>query len=65
MLIGFLASLLGLGGIAEKIKEILETIQKPVMKVVDWVVGKAVDLGKKFIGRRRGSAARSRPGPRS
>ena len=50
ILIGFLASLLGLGGIADKIKKIIETIQKPVMKVVDWVVGKAVALGKKFIG---------------
>ena len=50
ILIGFLASLLGFGGIADKIKKIIETVQKPVMKVVDWVVGKAVGLGKKFLG---------------
>ncbi|KGN41277.1 phage tail protein [Knoellia aerolata] len=50
ILIGFLASLLGLGGIADKIKKIIETVQRPVMKVVDWVVGKAVAMGKKFLG---------------
>ncbi|OFE15251.1 hypothetical protein BA895_05710 [Humibacillus sp. DSM 29435] len=50
LLIGFLASLLGLGGIADKIKKIIETIQKPITKVIDWVVGKAVAFGKKFTG---------------
>ncbi len=50
ILIGFLASLLGLGGISDKIKKIIETVQRPVMKVVDWVVGKAVGLGKRFLG---------------
>ena len=49
VLIGFLASLLGLGGIADKIKKIIETIQKPIAKVVDWVVGKAVAFGTKFL----------------
>lgn len=49
VLIGFLASLLGLGGISGKIKKIIETIQKPVTQVVDWVVGKAVTFGKKFL----------------
>lgn len=49
VLIGFLASLLGLGGISEKIKKIIETIQKPVTKVVDWVIGKAVTFGKKVL----------------
>ena len=50
LLIGFLANLLGLGGIADKVKKIIETVQKPVMQVVDWVVGKAVGLGKRFVG---------------
>ncbi|MGB8380945.1 MAG: hypothetical protein WCG47_06770, partial [Dermatophilaceae bacterium] len=50
ILIGFLASLLGLGGISDKIKKILEMVQKPVMKVVDWVIGKAVGIGKRLIG---------------
>lgn len=49
LVLSFLASLLGLGGISEKIKEILAKIQKPVMKVVDKLVGTAVKYGKKFI----------------
>ena len=44
--ISFLASLLGLGGISEKIREIIETIQKPVNEAIDWVIGKAVALVK-------------------
>ncbi|WP_211879920.1 phage tail protein [Pseudarthrobacter albicanus] len=49
VLIGFLASLLGLGGISGKIKKILETLQKPINAVVDWVVTKAIKYGKKFM----------------
>ena len=49
LLLGFLASLLGLGGISEKIKEILETVQKPVMSVVDKLVAGAVKFGKKLL----------------
>ncbi len=54
MVLGFLASLLGLGGISEKIKSILEKIQAPVGKVIDKVVGTIVKAGKKFIGKLRG-----------
>lgn len=49
VLIGFLASLLGLGGISGKIKKIIEAVQKPVNQVIDWVVGKAVAFGKKAL----------------
>lgn len=49
VLIGFLASLLGLGGISGKIRKILETLQKPINAVVDWVVTKAIKYGKKFM----------------
>lgn len=49
IIIGFLASLLGLGGISSKIKAILEKIQAPVNKAIDWVVGKAVAFGKKAL----------------
>jgi hypothetical protein len=51
--IGFLASLLGLDGISEKIKKIIETIQTPINKAIDWVINKAVELVKaagKLIG---------------
>lgn len=49
VLLGFLASLLGLGGISDKIKDILNTIRKPVNAVVDGLVGAAVKYGKKFL----------------
>ena len=45
--IGFLASLLGLGGISEKIKSVIETIQKPVGKAVDWIIEKAASVARK------------------
>ncbi|WOX21476.1 hypothetical protein [Streptomyces solicathayae] len=51
VVLDFLASLLGLGGISAKIKEILEKVQAPVMKAVDWVVGKIADAGKKMMGK--------------
>jgi hypothetical protein len=49
LVLGFLASLLGLGGISDKIKDILHTIQKPVMSVVDKLVAGAVKYGKKLM----------------
>jgi len=48
VLIGFLAALLGIGGIADKVKKIFQALSKPVMKAVDWVVTKIVALGKKI-----------------
>jgi Skp family chaperone for outer membrane proteins len=48
VLIGFLAALLGIGGIADKVKKIFEALSKPVMKAVDWVVDKIVGLIKKL-----------------
>ncbi|MFI8106553.1 hypothetical protein [Streptomyces sp. NPDC086023] len=49
VVLDFLASLLGLGGISAKIKEILTKVQAPVMKAVDWVVGKIAGAGKKLL----------------
>ena len=54
MVLGFLASLLGLGGISEKIKSILEKVQAPVGKVVDTVVGTIVKAGKKIWSKLKG-----------
>jgi hypothetical protein len=55
VLIGLFASLLGLGGIGDKVKKILETVRKPVTKAVDFVVGKAVSIGKRMLKRARKS----------
>ncbi|MGB7982122.1 MAG: hypothetical protein WCF36_15175 [Candidatus Nanopelagicales bacterium] len=54
MVISGLASLLGLGGIAEKIKSILETIQKPVGKVVGGIIQGVIKYGKKLLGKLKG-----------
>ncbi|SCL59446.1 hypothetical protein GA0070604_4056 [Micromonospora eburnea] len=46
VLIGALAAILGIGGIANKVKSFFKALSKPVMKAVDWIVGKIVKLGK-------------------
>jgi hypothetical protein len=48
VLIGFLAALLGIGGIADKVKKIFQALSKPVMKAIDWVINKIVGLVKKL-----------------
>jgi hypothetical protein len=48
VLIGFLAALLGIGGLADKVKKLFQSLSKPVMKAVDWVVSKIVGLAKKI-----------------
>lgn len=48
VLIGALAAILGIGGIAEKVKKFFQALAKPVMKAVDWVVDKIVKFGKKL-----------------
>lgn len=58
MVLGFLASLLGLGGISEKIKSILEKVQAPVGRVVDSVVGTVVKAGRKLLGKLKGGKGR-------
>jgi hypothetical protein len=44
--IAFLASLLGLGGISEKIRTIIEKVRAPVNRAIDWIISKAVQLVK-------------------
>ncbi|MGW7253696.1 phage tail protein [Streptomyces sp. NPDC054834] len=48
VLLGFLASLLGLGGIAAKVRQIVQALSKPVNRAVDWVIDKIVGLVKKL-----------------
>ncbi len=56
--IGFLASLLGLGGIAEKITGFIQKIQAPVNKAIDWVIGKAKSLFKVIADKAKGLAGK-------
>ena len=46
VVIGFLAALLGIGGLSDKIKSVIESVRKPVNAAIDWVIGKAVQLVK-------------------
>ncbi|MEJ7679328.1 MAG: hypothetical protein WKG06_16015 [Segetibacter sp.] len=46
--IGFLASLLGLDGISEKVQKIITMVQMPINKAIDWVLDKAISLAKKL-----------------
>lgn len=49
LIIGFLASAIGLGGIGAKIRSIIETLQKPVNKALDWVIKKGLALAGPLI----------------
>jgi hypothetical protein len=46
VVISFLASLLGLGGISEKIKAVIEKIREPINAAIDWVINLAVTAVK-------------------
>jgi hypothetical protein len=48
VVLGFLASLLGLGGIAGKIQAIIQKVRQPVTKAVDWVIDKGAKVANKF-----------------
>jgi APOBEC-like N-terminal domain len=63
LVIGFLASLLGLGGISEKIKSILEAIQRPVGKVIDSIISKVVKFGKKMLSKLKGKFGKKKTAP--
>ena len=47
LVIDMLAGLLGLGNISEKIRSIIQKLQKPIKAAIDWVIEKAVKLAKK------------------
>ena len=49
IIIGFLASVIGLGGIGQKIREIVETLQKPVNKALDFVIKTGLKLAGPII----------------
>jgi hypothetical protein len=58
IIIGFLASAIGLGGIGEKIRAILETIRKPVQKALDFVIKAGLRLAGPIIRRIKGISSR-------
>jgi Domain of unknown function (DUF4157) len=53
VVISFLAALLGVTGITEKIRAVIAKVQAPVHKAIDWLINKAMGLVKaagKFLG---------------
>src|SRR5262249_50310547 len=49
VIIGFFASVIGLGGIGQKIRQIVETLQKPVNKALDFVIKTGLKLAGPLI----------------
>ena len=54
LLIGFLARLIGLGGLSKKVKEFITKVQDKVDKAIDKVIGKIVQTVKKLFGKLKG-----------
>jgi hypothetical protein len=64
VLIGALAALLGIGGIAGKVRQIFQKLARPVNRAIDWVIDKIVNLVEKLWDRikpGRGPANRHAP----
>ncbi|ALO92072.1 hypothetical protein SHL15_0886 [Streptomyces hygroscopicus subsp. limoneus] len=51
LLIGFLASLLGIGGLANKIRQVFQKVARPVNRIIDKIAAKIARLGKKLWSR--------------
>ncbi len=49
LIIGFLASAIGLGGIGQKIREIITKLQKPINAALDFVIKKGLQLAAPVI----------------
>lgn len=62
ILIGFLASVIGIGGIGQKIREIIQTLQKPVNKALDFVIKTGLKLARPIIRGIKGFAGKVKSG---
>jgi Phosphotransferase enzyme family len=60
VLIGALAALLGIGGIAGKVRQIFQKLARPVNRAIDWVIDKIVGLVKKLWAKIKPRRSRSR-----
>ncbi|MDQ0893880.1 phage tail protein [Agromyces ramosus] len=58
ILIGFIASVLGIGGIGEKIRSIVQALQKPVNKALDFVIKTGLKLAGPIIRAAKGISAK-------
>ncbi|MFE7401212.1 hypothetical protein ACFU9V_32500, partial [Streptomyces sp. NPDC057557] len=62
LLIGFLASLLGIGNLANKVKSVFHAVAKPVNRAIDKIVSFIVKAGKKFWAKLKGKLKNNNPG---
>ena len=60
ILIGFMASVLGIGGIGEKIRSIIDKLQKPVNKALDFVIKTGLKLAGPVIRGLKGIGAKAK-----
>ncbi len=60
ILIGFIASVLGIGGIGEKIRSIIQKLQKPVNKALDFVIKTGLKLAGPIIRGLKGIGAKAK-----
>ncbi|MFE6775596.1 HPC2 multi-domain protein [Streptomyces sp. NPDC057702] len=60
LLIGFLAALVGVGGLANKVKSVLRAAGRPVKRAIDKLVGVIARKGKAIWGRLRNSAGKKK-----
>ncbi len=58
IIIGFLASLVNLGGIGQKVRELVDRLQKPVTQAVDFLIAKGLHLAGPIIRRVAGVAGK-------
>ncbi|NBH06879.1 hypothetical protein, partial [Amycolatopsis sp. SID8362] len=61
VLIGALAALLGIGGIAAKVKNIFQQLARPVNRAIDWVIDKISGLVKKLWAKLKPKPKKKRP----
>ncbi|MFB6987386.1 hypothetical protein [Streptomyces sp. NPDC056304] len=68
LLIGFLASLLGIGGLANKVKSVFHAVARPVNRAIDKIVGFIVKKGKALWNKLKGrdkDGKNGKPGDRT
>ncbi|MGW3567078.1 phage tail protein [Streptomyces sp. NPDC000941] len=54
LLIGLLASLLGIGGLANKIKQVFQKVSRPVNRAIDKIAAKIAQIGKRIWAKLKG-----------
>ncbi|MCG0288585.1 hypothetical protein [Streptomyces sp. PSAA01] len=64
VLLGVLAAILGVGGIASRVKQIVQAMSKPVNRAVDWVIDKIVGLVKKLWTKIKSKFEKKKPKPK-